>query len=294
MGIRSASLQDGVAMTLIAVASEDPANWQEVSLLWPRYSTSEVPEFVSALPIEMAKPEQAMRDVRDTDDWIVLDLLQKRYLSGRAGEPIGRDACFAMHVDEAGNQREPLSVHFAPWWELHEQVDPQLIDQPRATPIDVPYVDREFLFGEPLLLGLAQRVLKLAGTERGRAAIGSHNRNDLYQLTVEVHRDWLMTPHEAINGRFPRQLLHGGVDWIGKLIWAQRLRFERGNGKLVAVPTEVASYQSGPMGGEEMVMYFDLCRELLDSAWHWCKQELKSDRSRLLEQHFKPERCCER
>jgi hypothetical protein len=85
-----------------------------------------------------------------------------------------------------------------------------------------------------------------------------------------------MTPHEAINGRFPRQLLHGGVDWIGKLIWAQRLRFERGNGKLVAVPTEVASYQSGPMGGEEMVMYSDLCRELLDSAWHWCKQELKS------------------
>ena len=239
------------------------------------------------MPIEEVRPEQAMRDIQATHDWVAIDLIQKRYLSGTAGQPVGRDACFAMHVDEHGNQSEPLSVHFAPWWELHEQVDPCLLDQPRATPIDIPYIDREFLFGEPLLLGLAQRVVKLAGTERGRAAIGSTKRNDLYQLTVEVHRDWLMTPHEAIDDRHPRQLLHGGMAWIEKLAWAQRLRFDSGNEKVVALPKEIVSYQSSPMGREEMVMYFDLCRELIDSSWQWCQQARQSDQVQRLVEHLR-------
>ena len=78
-----------------------------------------------------------------------------------------------------------------------------------------------------------------------------------------------MTPRDDLSGKFPRQMLHGGHDWIDRLIWAHRLRFEDG-GEIVAVPTGVSGYDDAPMGSEEVVMYFDLCRELISAGWQWC------------------------
>jgi len=39
---------------------------------------------------------------------------------------------------------------------------------------------------------------------------------------------------------------------------------------LVAAPDDVAGYATAPMGLEEMVIYFDLCREIIQAAWFWC------------------------
>ena len=270
----SASMNEDMATTLIAVAGEDPADWSEMIAYWPRYTTCVVPEFASSLPMEIVDRQQMMRSIGETEFWIVLDLVQKRFLSGKAFQTITRDACFAMDVDEQGEQHDPLSIHFAPWWELHEQVDPSEVDRQRESLIAVPIVDRDFLFGEPLFRNLAKRILSFAGTERGRTAINSQNHKDLYPLTIEVHRDWLMTPQEQLGGGIPRQMLHGGVEWIDKLIWGHRLRFERGGGKMVAAPTHVRGYANGPMGGEEMAIYFDLCRELISSGWFWCGKEV--------------------
>jgi hypothetical protein len=265
---------EDIALTLIAVASEDPADWAEMIAYWPRYTTRVVPEFASNLPFEIVDHQQIIHAVSETESWIVLDLVQKRFLSGRAFPPITRDACFAMHTDEKGQQHDPLSIHFAPWWELHEQVDPNEIDRPRQSPIEVPFVDRDFLFGAPLIHNLAERILQIAKTETGWATIMAGERKDLYPLTIEVHRAWLMTPHEELGGQIPRQMLHGGQSWLEKVIWGHRLRFELGRGKLIAAPKHVRNYARGPMGLEEMAIYFDLCRELIGAAWSWCKENL--------------------
>jgi hypothetical protein len=67
-------------------------------------------------------------------------------------------------------------------------------------------------------------------------------------------------------------MLHGACRWIDQLIWGQRLRFEDG-GDIVAAPDDVAGYETAPMGHEEMVIYFDLCRELIAAAWSWCEKD---------------------
>lgn len=278
-GCRSGTLDDDTATTLIAVASEDPADWSEMVNYWPRYTTRVVPEFASSLPIDRVPREQVLSDIGATDSWIVLDLVQKRYLSGKQFQMIERDACFAMHTDENGDQHDPLSIHFAPWWELHEQVDASAIDQPRQSPAEVPFVDREVLFGPPLVEALAKRIVPLAATDRFRTAIekGSEkreNENPLYNMTIEVHRDWLMTPRDDLNGMIPRQMLHGGASWIDNLVWGHRMRFERAHRPIVAVPTGVSGYRNGPMGSEERAIYFDLCRALIEAGWQWCESNL--------------------
>lgn len=78
-----------------------------------------------------------------------------------------------------------------------------------------------------------------------------------------------MTPREDLAGLIPRQMLHGAIGWLDRVEWAQRLRFEDG-GEIVAVSPGVSGYEEAPMGREEVVMYFDMCRELIGAGWEWC------------------------
>jgi hypothetical protein len=140
------------AVTLIAVASEDPNSWEDAIGYWPRYRTPAVCEFIDSLPFAAVDLRTACDAIAETDAWVLIDLAQKRIVTGRAFQPVGRDEAFAMVVDEDGRQHCPLSVHLPPWWELHEQVSADVIGRPRQVPIQRPEVNREVLFGEPLLV----------------------------------------------------------------------------------------------------------------------------------------------
>ncbi len=77
---------------------------------------------------------------------------------------------------------------------------------------------------------------------------------------MEIHRDWLMTARDDLDGRRPRDLLHGAHRWSDSIVWGQRMRFEDGS-PIVAAPDDVVGYVDAPMGSQEMYLYFDLCRE---------------------------------
>ena len=268
-------LDEDVATTLIAVASEDPADWSEMLSYWPRYTSRAVPEFLSSVALDIVAEDSLLESIGESQHWIAIDLKQKRFLSGKAFQPIGRDACFAMHTDENGDQHDPLSVHLPPWWELLEQVELEAIARPRQSEIEMPYIDREFLFGDPMVQAIADLALEM--NSKGRLAEAIKNcepqtHDPFYSLTIEVHRDWLMMPRADVGGLYPRQMLHGGIDWIDNLIWGQRLRFEdRSGGQIVAAPKDCFGYKHGPMGREEIAIYFDLCRELINASWFWCQ-----------------------
>lgn len=265
------SLDTDAAMTLIAVASEDPSCWEDVIGYWPRYRTPAVCEFLDSLPIVTVDLDTAFGAINETGAWVLIDLGQKRIATGRKFQPVGRDEAFAMVVDDDGRQHCPLSVHLPPWWELYEQVDAHVIGQPRQSPIRRPEVNREVLFGEALLADLAARVLEVVRRERWPSCDDASERS-YYPFTIEVHRDWLMTPRDDLGGLMPRQMLHGAHEWIDRLVWAQRIRFDDG-GEIVAAPDDVVGYETAPMGREEMVIYFDLCRELIAAAWSWCEDD---------------------
>ncbi|GAA5507710.1 hypothetical protein [Novipirellula caenicola] len=265
------------ALTLFAVVSEDPHDWDEIVDYWPRYRTPVVCEFLSGLAVENLDQKTAIETIRECDAWMVLDLNEKRLITGPGVPAIGRDEAFSMAQDDASeeerqSQNYPLSIHLPPWWELHEQVDTAVIDAPRETPINKPHVDRNVLYGDPLIQDIAARTLETAASEAWLASDASENPRSRHPFTIAVHRDWLMTPRDDLDGRMPRQLLHGGHHWIGLLVWGQQLRVQE-HAPVVAAPDHVFGYETAPMGDEEMVVYFDLCRELIDAAWDWCTCE---------------------
>ena len=262
------------ATTLIALISEDPGCWDEATACWARYSSPAVCEFASSLPFSIVDLESAIDSVRKMDEWLVVDFRSKRILTGREFMTIGRDEAFAMVVDELGDQHSPVSVHLPPWWEFHEQVDANAIVELRQSPVDKPYVNRDVLFGEPFLMYLADRILSIVRSNAWSTSDAHLCEQTRYPFTLDVHREWLMTPRDDLGGRMPRQLLHGAHSWIDRVVWGQSRRCEDG-APMVAAPNDFDGYETAPMGSEEMVIYFDLCRELIEAGWIWCSENGK-------------------
>ncbi|WP_040770183.1 hypothetical protein [Novipirellula maiorica] len=254
------------ALTLIALASEDPANWNEAMSAWPRYRTPAVCEFASSVPLEETDCEEAMEALQSAEAWLVIDFREKRILMGGNFMSVDRDDAFAMVVDETGKQHCPLSIHLPPWWELHKGVTAETVNQPRQSPINKPYVNRDILYGDAFLTDIAARVLETVDSDAWRNSNASEDRHARYPFTVAVHRDWLLTPRSDLGGRVPRQLLHGAIEWNDHVTWGQRRRFEDG-GPMIAAPDNWAGFESAPMGSQEMCLYFDLCREVIDASW---------------------------
>lgn len=280
----AASLDADSAVTLIAVASEDPSSWDEIVSYWPRYRTPEMSEFADGLPLQVVDWATAIDAIDEEESWCVIDLVQKRICTGRNVMKVDRDAVFAMVTDEKGNQHCPMSVHLPPWWELKEHVEPFVVKKPRDMPIVVPRTNREVLVGSAMIDFFASRIMSMVGDGLLPMELSSPQEvddpeanNALYRLTVNVHRDWLMTPRQDLQGRTPRVLLFGAHDWSDRVINGQRLRFEDG-APMVAAPDDVDGYEDAPMGREEMIIYFDLCREVIRGGWFWCQNEVDAAR----------------
>ena len=274
------SLDSDTAITLIALLSEDPDDWTEAKSVWPRYRTPAVAEFVDSLPTHSVSLQEGLHEIEAANSWIALDFVHKRVLTGGQFMTIEHDNVFAMHVDEAGDHHCPLSVHLPPWWELLTGVAVEMISQERQQPWTKPHVDRTILFGDPLLDYIAANVLQVVQSEQWLQESANDQPKNRYPFTVQVHRDWLMTPREDLDGRMPRQMLHGARGWVDKVIWGQRRRREDGE-PLVAMPDDWPNYQTAPMGTEEVSLYFDLCRELIQAGWFWCsktEQTIESDK----------------
>jgi hypothetical protein len=253
----------------MAVMSEDPHDWDDVIRYWPRYWTPAVAEFVDGLPITVVDAETAMRGIDESEQWVVINLVEKRILTSPNFDPVGRDFAYIMSVEDPGKPNAPLSIHLPPWWELLEQVEIAEIRRPRRSPIEVPTVNRNVLFGDAMITEFAYRILKTARSDRWQKSDADKNRKTRHSFTIEVHREWLMTPREDLNGMMPRQLLHGAQEWIDQLAWGQRIRHEDGS-DIIAAAEDASGYENAPMGSEEMVIYFDLCRELIEAGWNWC------------------------
>lgn len=269
-----AAVEYNAALTLWATMSEDPATWDEVVAYWARYRCSVVSEFADALPIEIVHPDEAQAAMEGHGNWIAFDLLQKRVITGCEVQQLGREATLALVTDEKGNQHCPLPFRLPPWWELFEHAQPELVGTNRVTAIHVPRTNRTFLSGEPMIRYFAERILRVV--EEGKLPDTTLDEreadNAMYRLTVEIHRDWLMSARDDLDGRRPRDLLHGAHRWSDSIVWGQRMRFEDGS-PIVAAPDDVAGYADAPMGSEEMYLYFELCREVINAGWFWCKSD---------------------
>ncbi|MEL7499494.1 MAG: hypothetical protein AAFN77_17960 [Planctomycetota bacterium] len=279
-GVFAGRLTDAEVSTLVGIVSEDPADWSEMQLLWPRFRTPAVPEFASNMPMEVTDRAIALAPISETGDWYVFDLIEKRMLSGTGATQFGSGGQFDLLTSDQSENGGMISVIKPKWWEFHELVqDASGLEQHRESPFVKPSVDRDFFYGPPLIRFLASRMIEVSHADRwDECQQGRQSRTDpFYALTIEIHRDWLMTPREELNGKTPRDILHHGRRWVEDLIHAQKCR-EAYDASLsiVALPKETSCYLTGPMGREEFIMYHDLCRHLTEAGLAWCRNVLPS------------------
>lgn len=290
------------ALTLCGIVSEDPHDWHEVALLWPRYRTRVVAEYFSSLDFEESTQAESLESINESAMWLHLDLEQKRLCTGGefldlgdaggSGGGLGTGVCLSLDAESDRGQGSVLCIHLPPWWECDEQVSPATVLAARRTSLEVPKAYREILWGNALVEDLANRILttfklnpELSHTalpresltaSRGTSELSDREyaqvmklRQERYPHTVSVHRDWLMTARDDLGGQTPRECLHGAMDWIDQLCDDQKLRISSAD-PCVALPKETVTYQNAPPGRDEVCTYFDLCRELIDAGWDWC------------------------
>lgn len=260
-----APLNDVDAFALLGCAAEDPANWNDVAMVWQRYKFHpENTEFADGLPIRPTSLDEAINSLDGAAAWFALDLLQRRVLTG--GEfPLLR--LRGTPIDEDGPMTETTVL--PPWWELLQQVDPVLLRSEREDSLDIPDPRRDVLWSPAMTSFFAERML--TAIRDGKQWIGENWEGKpcgSYAATVEVHRDWLMTPREDLGGGIPRDCLHGGMDWIDNLADGQSFRVYQGEDP-VPIPTELSTYETAVMGRHEVVLYFDACRETISDGWLW-------------------------
>lgn len=284
-----------VGLTVLAIMSEDPACWQDVPKYWPRYRSDSVCEEFPTQQWAACDEAAAWKAIEGHGNWLLLDLMDKRVITGEENQEFARDMTLVLRTDPQGKQRDLLPIHLPPWWEFTQKVKAVEVSRRRAAGFNIPRTDRDLLYGMRLLEDLASRMIEIAlagrmpdrktvhraDTDSGHSADDDIDRAALqvwYELTVEVHRDWLMTPREDLAGGRPRDLLHGAHEWSDSIVEGQRLRFEH-QAPMVAAPEDVEGYAHAPMGSEELIVYFDLCREVIQTGWSWvaAQSELKRD-----------------
>jgi hypothetical protein len=185
------------------------------------------------------------------------------------------------------DEAEAEAIVMPPWWELHQEASPSLLLSRRVPP-EIPDPHREVLWGPPLTQYIASRIVSLV--RAGESWIGRDRGGDpcgAYDLTVAIHRDWLMTPNPLLGDGAPRDLLHVGKNWIASLADGQQFRvFE--NESPVPVSPELSTYARAPMGLHEVILYFEACRETIDAGWRW----LIEDPDRIDEQDVERQLAC--
>ncbi len=274
-----------VGLTLLAVMSEDPGQWQDVQKLWARYRTDSVDRHLPVQQWHRCDEAAAWQAIGNHGNWLVFDLRDKRVITGTENQDFDMDMTMGLRKDEQGKHIDLLPIHLPPWWELDQKRDAVDVLHRREQGFRVPRADRQLLYGRPLIEDLASRIIGMALAGRTAnlkmpqpvadaddlAVGGDCEREDLrtwYALTVEVHRAWLMTPRDDLSGGRPRDLLHGAHDWSDAVTAGQRRRFDSG-AELVALPEDVLGFADAPLGSQELIVYFDLCRELIQAGWQW-------------------------
>lgn len=268
------AVEEDDAYVLWATMSEDPANWDELASYWPRYRCPGVCEFLDGLAIGQCDRVTAMAAINGHENWLVFDLVQKRLFTGDAIDRLDRDATLTVTSDRAEKGQGVLPFHLAPWWELHQGSSPSSITSIRESELSIPRTNRHVLFGQPMIQYFANALQQfvIEGQIQSTATHPLEDSDPFDSIIVAIHKNWLMSPRDDLGGSRPRDHLHGAHGWSDRVIWGQQVRFAEGS-PLTACPTDVLNYETAPMGSEEMIIYFDLCRELLKSGLQWCQRQ---------------------
>ncbi len=262
-------IDENDALTLLLCSAEDPANWNDVVIVWPRYAVdSPNIDSPAQLPIRELKAEEAVGNLSDAAAWCVIDLVQRRVFTG------GQFPQLEWSSDPSGKNSSPGEiVLLPPWWELHQHVTAEDVLILRVSPPAIPQTRRDILWGSAMVEFFADRMMKVVRNPAEWADVQDRdNPNYLYELTKVIHRDWLMLPHPKLENGTPRDHLHVARNWMEHLVNSQSSRIFHGE-RPIPITEQFSGFEAAPMGLHEVVMYFDACRETISFGWSWLLED---------------------
>ncbi len=269
-GLRNAgSFDSAFVMKLVGSLSANPTTLYELERACERYHF---------------EPKLSELDWNDGpadaagDLWVLVDLSHKCVVGGPAMmlPEIGR---FEETRDDGSSQMIWVNLPYG-WGtdnvdELAEALDslPELRE-----PLDA----RAILYGLPFAADIAQRTLAFRTNEslpdrfvqsniyRSEVSPTDEDRelaNRWYELTAQIHADWLTTERDDLGGLSPRPFLHQDREWVESELQNRASQWSRQGSAPPALDKDTWAYCYGPLGVHEVVVYFEFCRHAIEEAW---------------------------
>ncbi|MCO6457419.1 MAG: hypothetical protein J5I93_19130 [Pirellulaceae bacterium] len=270
------------SMTLIAVTSSDPRTFDELCRAWWRYRPRERLAERAWFEWNGSSPQ---------GPWVLLDLAALRVVAG-GGSELPEDGAAFQRDDGPWTPENPLVwINRPPGWTLLEGTSWCEALPPLPVPVE-PLDVRGVLYGRPLAEFIARRAVELARSGKLPAApfdatpepwpdtrTDSRREADQHwhRLTVQAHADWLLTPREDLEGQPPRHFLHAGRAWLEREVDNRQRQWSQTKSAPRAIDPDTFAYRHGPLGRHEVVVYFDLCREVIQAAWLQLARDPETD-----------------
>ena len=271
-GMRQLEAVDSwTSMTMLGALSADPRSFDEFARAWLRYRPGDPLEDMPWTEVEGAPA---------ADQWLLLDLACLRIVASLADELPESPAAFQRDEGDWDPSIPVVWINFPPDWQCLEGVPWQTALTALPVPNE-PLDARGVLFGRALAEGVAWRTLDIARREalpdridwpdldweETPSAEQRENVEQWHTLTIRVHADWLTTPRADLEGDAPRAFLHRGRNWVDRELQNREMQWSNERGAPQSIGRDTFAYRCGPLGRHEVVMYFDLCREVIATAW---------------------------
>lgn len=166
-----------------------------------------------------------------------------------------------------------LSYHLADDWLFSDEIHiwRQLADKRRQERAEnSPLNSREVLYGKPLLECVAKGVFNayanIKASTPNRANDNEANES-VADLISTIHADWLLNAREDLRGDCPRSVLIERHDHLMWDIQDRSMQWSTLDHCPPGLSNESFAFRFGGFGTHEIVMYYELVRELLWSSW---------------------------
>jgi hypothetical protein len=203
---------------------------------------------------------------------VLIDLI-RRTIACRTAELAERLAGGTVAYFE-GERHTPfmVSYHLPERWRVVSFDEAAWEPSAAERSADIPREAREVLYGVPLLQYILRQVRRLwhqADRERSPEDDSGPllTRLELEDALRSIHIGWLCRPLSELQGRSPREILLARQVFLALDMADREDQWSMLDEPPPALATTSFAYRYGGFGAHEIVLYYELVRELLYEAW---------------------------
>jgi len=257
----------GFADRVIAALSAEPETIEELDAALERFMTRHSGPFFRGF--------SPFCDQKSHDAGLVIVDLAARLVVCESTYSAATEAGIVAYHDGTAETDVGVRYHLSDDWLLTSDASDwrALAEKRRLRRASEPPLDvRSVIYGEPLLQFIARETFA-AFHRRGapaKAEWGDPAYQREYKLVEDIHARWMMTPVCELRDHSPREVMLAKRDFISADLQDRETQWSFMEQCPPGLDRDSAAYRLGGFGTHEMVVYYDLVRELL---WA-CRQDV--------------------